>query len=542
MPTSFRDIHDSLVARGLIVDHDFSSLKPDDKLPAALRDALAHYVPAGNGIQLHPRVRDFDSPTLQAILDALNRPHCGVPNGSHGPTQIQTFGSPGGRWDRGVLTFSIDPAGSGLPPNDVVNTIAGAFAQWQAASGFFSFTRVDSGGDIQLRFGGTELRSYFGSAGGVLADGGYPPSGRINFDSAEAWTTAGLLSVSLHEIGHVLGLSHSNDRRSLMYPYDLNAAVIDSESTDAIRNLYGWRPQIQLGDRATSDRPALAVRSRATSTQTLHMVWKGTGDDQGIYESQLVNNVWSQQKKISGIGSTESPALATIRASDTSNGLIMAWKGVKGDQGLYYSIIGDGDWAPQRKIPNVGSNHRPALANFNGTIYMAWKGVDGDQGIYWSILSGGNWTPQRKINGVGTSAPPALAALHGRLFMFWKGVEGDDLVYWSSIDNQPGAIWQPQRVVSYVENETEGGVWRNIGNSNGPSATVRGNRILLAWKGIPGDSGIYFSLFDGNEFTGQINVAGVGTSQGPGVCTIGGITHMLWKGVQGDNTIWWSTL
>ncbi|KAB0600848.1 matrixin family metalloprotease [Cupriavidus pauculus] len=402
MPTSFRDIHDSLVARGLIVDHDFSSLKPDDKLPAALRDALAHYVPSGNGIQLHPRVRDFDSPTLQAILDALNRPHCGVPNGSHGPTQIQTFGSPGGRWDRGVLTFSIDPAGSGLPPNDVVNTIAGAFAQWQAASGFFSFTRVDSGGDIQLRFGGTELRSYFGSAGGVLADGGYPPSGRINFDSAEAWTTAGLLSVSLHEIGHVLGLSHSNDRRSLMYPYDLNAAVIDSESTDAIRNLYGWRPQIQLGDRATSDRPALAVRSRATSTQTLHMVWKGTGDDQGIYESQLVNNVWSQQKKISGIGSTESPALATIRASDTSNGLIMAWKGVKGDQGLYYSIIGDGDWAPQRKIPNVGSNHRPALANFNGTIYMAWKGVDGDQGIYWSIISGGNWTPQRKINGVGT--------------------------------------------------------------------------------------------------------------------------------------------
>ena len=126
--------------------------------------------------------------------------------------------------------------------------------------------------------------------------------------------------------------------------------------------------------------------------------------------------------------------------------------------------------------------------------------------------------------------------------MFWKGVEGDDLVYWSSIDNQPGAIWQPQRVVSYVENETEGGVWRNIGNSNGPSATVRGNRILLAWKGIPGDSVIYFSLFDGNEFTGQINVAGVGTSQGPGVCTIGGITHMLWKGVQGDNTIWWSTL
>src|SRR5262249_54544590 len=78
--------------------------------------------------------------------------------------------------------------------------------------------------------------------------------------------------------------------------------------------------------------------------------------------------------------------------------------------------------------------------------------------------------------------------------------------------------------------------------SHGLSATQHGDRILLAWKGMEEDPGIYFSLFDGNEFTGQIRVGAVGTTQGPGVCRIGTTTHMAWKGLEGDSVIYWSTL
>jgi hypothetical protein len=219
----------------------------------------------------------------------------------------------------------------------------------------------------------------------------------------------------------------------------------------------------------------------------------------------------------------------------------MAWKGVRDDQALYFATKRTGGWTGQQQIAGVGSSHRPALAIFSG-IRMAWKGVRGDQGIYWSSFSGGNWAPQERIRGIGTSASPALVTFRDRLYMFWKGVEGDSRVYYSWLDNGPGAIWQPQRVVAYADYQTSGGVWHHIGNSSGPSATVRADRILLAWKGVSGDQGIYFSLFDGNEFTGQIKVSGVGTSQGPGVCTVGSFTHMAWKGVEGDNNIYWSTL
>ena len=82
----------------------------------------------------------------------------------------------------------------------------------------------------------------------------------------------------------------------------------------------------------------------------------------------------------------------------------------------------------------------------------------------------------------------------------------------------------------------------NIGSTHGPSATQHGDRIMLAWKGVEGDSGLYFSVFDGNEFAGQIRVANAGTAEGPSICRFGSVTHMAWKGAQADNNIYWSTL
>jgi hypothetical protein len=68
----------------------------------------------------------------------------------------------------------------------------------------------------------------------------------------------------------------------------------------------------------------------------------------------------------------------------------MAWKGVDGDQGIYWSRW-PVEWAPQRNVGAVGTSVGPALATFNNRLYMAWKGVDGDQGIYWSEVDRNNW-------------------------------------------------------------------------------------------------------------------------------------------------------
>lgn len=546
-----REFQSRLVQTGLLREDDASPLSLDGAPTPAFIEAIAHadqLLGGNHSVVLTDGrpISEFDAVRVQDIIDALSRPRCGTPLRSAGDIDIRTFGSPKGRWTRGFLTFSVDTAGANISANDVNQTIRNAFAQWQAISPFFNFTQVATNGDIQVAFGGPEQNREFGTGGGVLATGAYPEVGRLTFDRAEAWTTGKLFSVALHEIGHVLGLSHSNDRASVMYPYEMTMAAIDGETRDALRNLYGWRPQIQLGDRATSDRPALAVTSSvgfSSSSLDLHMAWKGTRDDQGIYESELVNNVWTPQVRIPGIGSSQSPALASIPLGNgtPSTGLVMAWKGISGDQGIYFATKVPGGWSGQQRVPGAGTSHRPALADFNG-LRMAWKGVSGDQGIYWSTLTPGGWAAQQNIRGIGTSASPALVTYRNRLYMFWKGIEGDQQVYYSWLDAGPGAIWQPQRVVACADYQVGGGVWANIGGTHGPSTAVRGDRILLAWKGVAGDQGIYFSLFDGSEFTGQIRVDGVGTSQGPSVCTIGAFTHMAWKGVEGDNTIYWSTL
>ena len=169
---------------------------------------------------VHDRIDVHDIGSFIGIDDALSARFCGVPDagGNLGPL---TFGSPGGRWSSGALRISINPTGAnfvnppGAPAASAVSVITNAFTQWQAASSFFSFSFVPpgTGEDIRVIFGGSGVDSRFGRAGGVLASAGYPEQGNLQFDSSEAWRPNVLLGTALHEIGHLLGLSHSNASR-----------------------------------------------------------------------------------------------------------------------------------------------------------------------------------------------------------------------------------------------------------------------------------------------------------------------------------------
>lgn len=73
-------------------------------------------------------------------------------------------------------------------------------------------------------------------------------SGDVHFDDAEEFTlgsTAGrnLLWVAVHEIGHSIGLEHSNVKAAIMYPwYRGNGGKDFDLNTDDIRgiqNIYG---------------------------------------------------------------------------------------------------------------------------------------------------------------------------------------------------------------------------------------------------------------------------------------------------------------
>jgi len=486
--------------------------------------------------------------------------YCAVPDEGVGDgVGPLAYGAPKGRWPRGNLSVSINPTGctfSNLPLPAPQTTptavIMSAFVQWQmVASAFFAFTFVaaGTGEDIKVSFVGSSVNPKFGTPGGVLGDGEYPPGGTIRLDAAETWTANTLLGIALHEIGHVLGLSHSNTPGSLMYPLGPPSVAIDAESRTVIAALHGWEPQQRLPDRATSSRARLGVTSSTNFTshvEIAHMVWKGSREDPGIYHAELLADGWTPQTRVGAVGCSHSPSLTQIRVPGSptlATGLLMAWKGVGTDPGVYWTRNMGLGWEPQRRIAGIGSSASPSLANLNGTVYMAWKGVRDDSGIYWSQHDGNEgWSPQSRVRGVGTSDAPALVVYRARVMMFWKGIGEDHTGYYSEYEPVVEQIWRPQRRIEYADYEVGGGVSEAIGTTAALAAALRGDTIVLCWKGAEGDSGIWMSHFDGTDFGGQVRVAGIGTSVGPSVVHVDGRILMAWKGIDGDNTIWWSRL
>lgn len=89
----------------------------------------------------------------------------------------------------------------------------------------------------------------------MIAHAYYPTEGRIHFDDDEHYTefggsvvgwwwnkrqTRGLLYTAVHEIGHALGLKHSDVKDAVMWPLAKNGnPKLDQDDIDGIISLYG---------------------------------------------------------------------------------------------------------------------------------------------------------------------------------------------------------------------------------------------------------------------------------------------------------------
>jgi len=129
--------------------------------------------------------------------------------------------------------------------------LADAFMVWSANCPFL-FTRSHDviNADIVIGGGSTEADGFDGP-GNVLAWADRPCGAvrqcRFLFDTSENWTNAigdpgppfPALAVALHEIGHLLGLTHSEDQNDVMYPfYNLAADALGPGDITRIQALY----------------------------------------------------------------------------------------------------------------------------------------------------------------------------------------------------------------------------------------------------------------------------------------------------------------
>ena len=94
----------------------------------------------------------------------------------------------------------------------------------------------------------------FDGPGDVLAHASYPNPYQdrqvfLHFDDSERWVNSAtqnvdLLTVAAHEIGHNLGLDHSNDPNALMYPsYSAPRRFLGQDDIAGVQSLYGLAAQ-----------------------------------------------------------------------------------------------------------------------------------------------------------------------------------------------------------------------------------------------------------------------------------------------------------
>jgi hypothetical protein len=144
-----------------------------------------------------------------------------------------------------------------LPRESVAAEITRALGEWARFVAIRFLPGADEWGPRTLRFyfgaGAHECPYPFDGPGRTLAHAFYPSppnpepiAGDIHFDDDEPWAIGAYLdvfSVALHEIGHALGLGHSDKPGSVMYPYYRKYVALTEEDIAAIRQLYAAREE-----------------------------------------------------------------------------------------------------------------------------------------------------------------------------------------------------------------------------------------------------------------------------------------------------------
>ncbi|KAK4419600.1 Metalloendoproteinase 1 [Sesamum alatum] len=223
----------------------------DDNLELAIKNYQAFFKLTVNGI--------MDPNTVEKMAS----PRCGVPDVNLNTSnklylQIPTLAShyafyPGKpKWPRTKrnLTYSF-PYGT---RSDVNQAILHATQIWAFMSPLrFSYIENYYNADIKISF---QYRDHgdglaFDGPGGVVAHAFGPTDGTLHFDGDEWWVDGetpdafDLQTVGLHELGHVLGLDHTNDKGAIMYPYMPigRRKVLGQDDISGIKACIHFRPK-----------------------------------------------------------------------------------------------------------------------------------------------------------------------------------------------------------------------------------------------------------------------------------------------------------
>jgi hypothetical protein len=197
-----------------------------------------------------------------ATANDMNKPCCSVPD----RRAVAAFEAAATKWSYFNLTYRFDNFCEELSAADCRRVIAAAFAKWSAVTPLV-FREISGPGAVDIRIGWYRRDHQDGSpfdGTGAVVNGqfrnvlahAFPPppigsdiAGDVHFDEDEVWNISLLEDVALHEIGHAIGLKHSNVKTAVMYYQTNGQSNLQPDDIEGIQSVYSpFRPIIAEGD------------------------------------------------------------------------------------------------------------------------------------------------------------------------------------------------------------------------------------------------------------------------------------------------------
>jgi hypothetical protein len=223
----------------------------DDSMEAAVKTYQLNYHLETTGT--------LDAQTLSAMM----APRCGVPDIINGTNWMQAGQKGTKHTHNTVADYAFFNGNPKWPPSkyqltygfipgtrsDAIAEVAKAFNTWSSQSQFkFSQSQDVASADLKIGFfrGDHGDGSPFPPNSGVLAHAFPPTDGRFHYNQDQPFSAGpvqgsfDLQTVALHEIGHLLGLAHSQVQEAIMFPGIPRATTkgLNADDIQGLKALY----------------------------------------------------------------------------------------------------------------------------------------------------------------------------------------------------------------------------------------------------------------------------------------------------------------